>query len=113
MSAKKRIDGPRWRAFAIAANARIVARPNGYASEQGKGAGWQAQVAAEIVAHGDGPAFLKAVRRGRGTQQQNLRYQLLREVEQLAGDGVKRRRPASNIPDALALKPAGEFKLEG
>lgn len=72
---------------------------------------WEEAVAGEIVAHGDGPAFLKAVRRGRPTQKQNLRYQLLREVERLAGADVKRRRVDSNTPDALALKAPGVFAL--
>jgi hypothetical protein len=69
-------------------------------------------IANEIVAHGDGEAFLKAVRRGRSTQRQNLRYQLLREVERLTGDAVPRRRPDSNTPDAQALKKTVRLELE-
>ncbi len=139
MTAKKRSrpDGPRWRAFMQAAW-KQVAEVNGFDFKicpalSGEPAPKDTgifpmqpltvnpiavdddvihRVAAQIVAHGDGPAFLKAVRRGRATQRQNIRYRLLREVELLAGDSVKRRRVTSNIPDALALKPAGEFKLE-
>ncbi len=70
------------------------------------------QLAADIVAHGDGEAFLKAVRRGRSTQRQNLRYQLLREVERLMGDAVPRRRPDANTPDAIALKKNVRLELE-
>jgi hypothetical protein len=70
------------------------------------------QLAGDIVAHGDGEAFLKAVRRGRSTQRQNLRYQLLREVERLMGDAVPRRRPDANTPDALALKKNVRLELE-
>jgi len=42
-----------------------------------------------------------------------LRYQLLREVERLAGDSVKRRRPMANTPDALALKKQTPLELFG
>ncbi len=70
------------------------------------------RVAAQIVAHGDGPTFLKAVRRGRSTHRQNLRYRLLRAVEMLCGDTVKRRRVDSNTPDAVALKAPENLTLE-
>lgn len=69
-------------------------------------------VAKEIVNGGDGEKFLKAVRRGKPTQRQELRYQLLREVEKLYGDRVKRRRPTANVPDALALKIPSALTLE-
>lgn len=108
MSTKKRKpSGPRWREFMQAANARIVKR-GGYAARDAA-----AQIAVEIVDAGEASSFLKAVRRGRGTQQQNLRYQLLREVERLAGDKVKRRRPDSNTPDSVALKKAVTMELAG
>lgn len=73
---------------------------------------WVAVVSAEIVRHGDGEAFLKAVRRGRSTQRQNLRYQLLREVERLMGYAVKRRRPDANTPDSVALKGIVILEIE-
>ncbi len=53
------------------------------------------QVAEEIVAHGDGPAFLKGARRGRGTGRQNIRVALLLEVERMID--VERRRPVANL----------------
>lgn len=59
-----------------------------------------AQLAAAIVKGGDGEAFLKAARRGRPTARQNLRYQLLREVEAAVGAGVPRRREDRNTPEA-------------
>ncbi len=57
------------------------------------------QIAAAIVAANEGPAFLCSVRRGRPTQVQNLRYQLLREVEALIGPSVPRRREDRNTPE--------------
>lgn len=68
-------------------------------------------VARNIVDHGDGASFLAAVRRGRPTQRQNIRYQLLREVERLMGDQVPRRRPDANTPDALAVAAEEKFQL--
>ena len=58
------------------------------------------QIAAEIVKGGEGEAFLKAARRGRPTCRQNLRYQLLREVEATLGASVPRRREDRNTPEA-------------
>lgn len=114
MTAKKQGQPPpRWRAFFQAAAKRIaftVAEPKGeppaFYDE------FPEVVAREIVAHGDGPAFLSAARRGRGTHRQNLRYRLLREVERLCGDGVKRRRPDANTPDSLALRSPETLNLE-
>lgn len=60
-----------------------------------------AQIATEIVSAGDGEKFLKSVRRGRSTQRQNLRFQLLREVELAIGNSVPRRRDDANTPEAL------------
>lgn len=68
-------------------------------------------IAAEIVSLGIGPEFLTAVRRGRPTQRQGLRYQLLRAVEQRIGDDVPRRRPDNNTPDALALRNPRDVTL--
>jgi hypothetical protein len=68
------------------------------------------QIAAEIVRHGDGEKFLKAVRRGRPTQQQNIRYRLMREVEQLIGPSVPRRREDRNTPDRV--RQISTVKLE-
>ena len=98
----------------LAASCRISAKRAATGPQHGQlGApGWAEAVAAEIVAHGDGPAFLKAVRRGRATQRQNHRYQILREVEKLAGDKSPRRRPEANTPDALALKNPPTLELE-
>jgi hypothetical protein len=62
------------------------------------------QIAEEIVRHGDGEKFLKAVRRGRATQRQNLRYQLLRVVEEKIGASVPRRREDRNTPEAQRFK---------
>lgn len=98
----------RWHDFAIRANARLVKR----GGLQGRGP-WAETIAGEIFAGGEGEAFLKSARRGRGTQRQNVRYQILREVERLMGDAVPRRREAANIPDALALKQPADLKLEG
>lgn len=66
------------------------------------------QIAEEIVRHGT--AFLKSVRRGRSTQRQNLRYQLLRVVEQLVGAGVPRRREDRNTPEAM--RPPVRLELD-
>ena len=103
MTAKKKRTGqpsPRWPVFMQEASARIAQRK-----------GWTGfdavvQIAAEIVAHGDGPKFLCAVRRGRCTQRQNLRYQLLREVENLIGAGVPRRREDRNTPESARWREA-------
>lgn len=106
MSKKSKSKGqpaPRWLAFLVGAQSRLASRcPGGIELAQGETA--LERFAAEIVARCDGPAFLKAVRRGRSTQRQNIRYQLLREVEKAIGDSVPRRRPDSNTPDAVALK---------
>lgn len=64
---------------------------------------WEEQIAIAIMDTGKGQEFLKAVRRGRSTSKQNLRYRLLREVEKFCGAKVKRRRPDANTPDAVAL----------
>lgn len=88
-----------WAAFAREAMKRI-----GKKGGSAAGADPVETIAAEIVAGGDAAAFLKSVRRGRGTKRQNLRYRLLREVEKLAGDTVPRRREDANTPDALALR---------
>lgn len=115
---KAKSDGPRWRELMLAADRRII-ETGGYTPRVGNssgsvtGADANIAIAAEIVAHGDAAEFLKAVRRGRPTQRQNMRYQLLREVERLAGDSVKRRRPMANTPDALALKKPATFELFG
>ncbi len=100
---RKKPPGPRWQEFMHQAFNRLVIA-NGFQIVKPGDGGFLDQVAREIVAHGAGAAFLKSVRRGRPTARQNFRYQLLREVEKLMGDQVKRRRPANNIPDALALK---------
>ena len=84
-----------------AAHKRIIAR-GGFAT-RGK-ADPVAQIAAEIVRHGDGEAFLKAVRRGRPTARQGIRYQLLREIEAAVGAGVPRRREDRNTPEAPAMR---------
>lgn len=118
--AKRRRAGqpaPVWKKFMIEADRRIVAA-GGYTKLVGNssgtvtGDGMNSAIAAEIMRHGDGPAFLKAVRRGRSTQRQNLRYQLLREVERLSGDAVPRRRPDANTPDAQALRGTVRLELE-
>jgi hypothetical protein len=113
MSAKQRKirapgqPAPRWPQFMNAAHARIVAR--GGFKTRGKHTDPLEQIAAEIVRHGDGSAFLKAVRRGRPTARQNIRYQLLREVEGEIGAAVPRRREDRNTPEALQSRPALEL----
>ncbi len=97
----------RWREFFDAAWARIIKR-GGFKRRDAAAE----QVAAEIIRHGDGEEFLRAVRRGRGTQRQNLRWRLLREVELKMGDAVPRRREDSNTPDALAQRAPSELTLE-
>lgn len=110
MSRRKYPKGsaPRWQEFLNESFKRIVATNGLGELTAGAAAGVTVveQIAREIAAHGDGPAFLKAVRRGRPTERQNLRYQMLREIERALGDSVPRRRPANNIPDSLALKKA-------
>ncbi len=106
-SKKKRLQTgvPRWKEFMQAAWVRVIDKKRAAKDSTVLVLAWEAEtIAAEIVAHGDGAAFLKAVRRGRSTQRQNLRYQLLREVEKLMGDAVPRRRPDANTPDSLALR---------
>ncbi len=95
---------PRWPQFMNAAHGRIVAA--GGFKTRGRNTDPVAQIAAEIVRHGDGEAFLKSVRRGRPTRRQNLRYQLLRHVEDAVGAGVPRRREDRNTPEAVRLSGA-------
>ncbi len=104
---RSKYEGPRWREFLNEAFTRLVACDGltEMTARVGAGVSVIEQVAREIVRAGEGPAFLKSVRRGRPTARQNVRYQLLREVERCLGDSVPRRRPANNIADALALKP--------
>lgn len=58
------------------------------------------QIGEEIVRAGDGEKFLKSCRRGRATQRQNGRYQIMRVVEAAVGAGVPRRREDRNTPEA-------------
>lgn len=97
---------PRWPIFMQAAVQRIGSRKRGFTASPEA----IEQIAAEIVKGGDGEAFLKAVRRGRPTQRQNLRYRLLREVERLIGASVPRRREDANTPEAQ--RQLGTLKLE-
>jgi len=115
--AKKKSRRPaRWREFLVAAHLRAVARADLTLGPKPKATGagrkYHEIIADHIIAEGQGEAFLKAVRRGRSTQQQNLRYQLLREVEKRMGDAVPRRRPDANTPDSLALKSPVRLELE-
>lgn len=93
----------RWPEFIEAARKRIAA-----------GVGWQKkftperQIAEQIVIDGEGERFLKAARRGRPTQKQNLRCEVLREVETMLD--VKRRRPVRNTPNAIADAPVLELQ---
>lgn len=98
----------RWRAFYLQAHTAIAKR-GGYNVATNEG--WETECAREIVSAGHGPAFLAAVRRGRPTQRQELRYLLLREVEKLIGDAVPRRRPDANTPDSLALRQPVPLEL--
>lgn len=91
-----------------AAHQRIVAR--GGFRIRGKRTDPVQQLAAEILRHGDGEAFLKAVRRGRPTARQNIRYQLLREIEDAIGPAIPRRREDRNTPEAL--RRLEKFHLE-
>ncbi len=93
--------------FMQAAHGRIVQK--GGFSTRGKFQDPVAQIAAEIVRHGDGEAFLKAVRRGRPTVRQSIRYQLLREIENAIGAGVPRRREDRNTPEAA--RPMRDLQL--
>lgn len=95
---------PRWPQFMNAAHRRIIQR--GGFKARGRRTDPVKQLADEIVKEGDGEAFLKAVRRGRPTARQNIRYRLLREVEAAIGAGVPRRREDRNTPEAA--KPAAE-----
>lgn len=105
---------PRWPVFMANAVARITSG-RGYIRVK-PGAEARScpdpieEIAAEIVRGGDGEAFLKAVRRGRSTQRQNLRYRLLREVERQIGAAVPRRREDRNTPEAQP--PLRVLKLE-
>lgn len=97
---------PRWPVYMAEAHRAIVAR-----------GGYRArvmvieQLGRQIVEMGNGNAFLMAVRRGRPTARQNIRYQLLREVEGLIGDQVPRVREDRNTPEA-AKRPKREFSEE-
>ena len=111
MTQKRYSRGPRWMHFMNLAQEQIKAAQ----VVEGRGvASIKEQLACAIMDLGHGQEFLKAVRRGRSTQRQNLRYLLLREVEKFCGNRVKRRRKDANTPDALALRTAApdEFKLE-
>lgn len=106
MSAKKKAQPePRWPVFVREAMSRIPVT-----------VGWRGdvdpyrQIADEIVRGGHGDRFLKAVRRGRPTQRQNFRYQVLREVEAAIGAGLPRRREDRNTPEAQA--PVGRLILQ-
>lgn len=115
MSAKKKAQpAPKWKAFLLSAHDRLKTKTDRWSDDNPEHglADYVEIVGREIVDHGDGESFLKAVRRGRSTPKQNLRYRLLREVERLCGDGVKRRRPDSNTPDAVALKKSLRLELE-
>ncbi len=98
---------PRWPQFMKAAHARIVAA--GGFKTRGRAAEPIAQIAAEIVRGGQGEAFLMAVRRGRPTARQNIRYQLLAAVESAIGAGVPRRREDRNTPESVP--PLGALEL--
>lgn len=97
----------RWAEFMNAAHSRIVQR-GGFAT-RGKNTEQVSQIAAEIVRGGNGNDFLKSVRRGRPTSRQNIRYQLLREVENAVGAGVPRRREDRNTPEAAAPIALGRW----
>lgn len=90
---------PRWKEFVERASKRIVQR-GGFKRRQE----FEEAIANDIVRHDDWQAFLTAVRRGRGTHRQNLRYRILRLVEAQIGDALPRRHPDANTPDALALR---------
>ncbi len=62
------------------------------------------QIGDEIVRAGEGEKFLKSVRRGRATQRQNGRYQIMRVVEAAIGSSVPRRRDDNNTPEATRRK---------
>lgn len=113
MSAEKRKGQPdaRWREFLLEASKLLAADHKGMKVTANQD-GWVVMLAFEIVRHGDGEAFLKAVHRGRSTMRQNIRYQLLREVEKQMGDAVPRRRPDANTPDSVALKKTVRLELE-
>jgi hypothetical protein len=96
---------PRWPVFVSDAVVRIVER-GGFKV----GMDPIIQMAAEIIRAKEGEAFLKSVRRGRPTQRQNLRYQLLREVERQIGASVPRRREDRNTPEAQ--EPLREIVLQ-
>lgn len=100
---------PVWRMFMQNAHKAIVEK-GGFTNLDQKS--FVDAIAAQIYSAGDGPAFLRAVRRGKPTQRQELRYLLLREMERLCGDTVKRRRPDQNTPDSLALKKHVQTELE-
>lgn len=97
---------PRWPQFLNAAVGRIAQR-GGFKS--GLHAGAIEQIAQEIIRGGEGEAFLKSVRRGRPTSRQNVRYQLLRSVEEKISPAVPRRREDRNTPEAV--RSAGVLTL--
>lgn len=82
---------PRWKEYCNDALRRLMAGVRLHSDR----ASHARQIAEEIVAHGDGAAFLKAARRGRGTARQNVRVALIGEVERLID--VDRRRPCANF----------------
>lgn len=86
---------PRWRDFCDAALRRILSGVGLHADRATHGR----QLAEEIVSKGEGAAFLKAARRGRGTTRQNVRVELIREVERLID--VERRRPCANLLEPI------------
>lgn len=104
--AKAKFSGqpaPRWPQFMLAAMNQIATR-GGFDRDSADAI---TQIAAEIVRHGDGEKFLKSVRRGRSTQRQNLRFQLLREVEAAIGAAVPRRREDRNTPEVVRMLDPG------
>lgn len=88
----------RWAEFMRRAQASLVKR-GGFDRNADDGV---KQLADEIVRMGEGENFLAAARRGRPTVVQNLRYRLLREVENAIGAAKPRRREDRNTPEAKA-----------
>jgi hypothetical protein len=97
---------PRWPGFMVEAVKRIAERGGFNPGDP------IAQMGAEIVRAGEGERFLKAVRRGRSTRRQNLRYQLLREVEAAIGASVPRRREDRNTPERFVTAAGVPLRLE-
>lgn len=94
---------PVWKRYMTEAAARIVAA-GGYSPKSTV----MDQLGAEIVRAGEGEKFLKSVRRGRATQRQNTRYQIMRVVEDAIGAAVPRRREDANTPESKR----GRVRLE-